>query len=199
MHCALWLITLFADHLVKAKHHDLRICGYLDFYQSTYQHIRTPLFIVSLWNTTYLFLAVLLHHTHKHNYEEYCHSSRWFSPLNYIMLLTTLELSIIFPVYVTYISKFFYLCVVVHILQWALFIERVLKINRTKPPPDVMREEWLANFTQNSYSGEVGYYQRGTILSDLLEKQADLIRYLRDHNVKLSHRIMLLASNRRLT
>lgn len=32
----------------------------------------------------------------------------------------------------------------------------------------------------------------------MLEKQADLIRYLRDHNVKLSHRMMLLAAQRRL-
>jgi len=45
--------------------------------------------------------------------------------------------------------------------------------------------------------GEVGYHERGTNMEELLEKQADLIRYLRDHNVNLSHRIMLLASQRR--
>lgn len=73
----------------------------------------------------------------------------------------------------------------------------MVRFNRTKPPPDVIREEWLTNFTENSYSGEVGYRQRGTNVADLLEKQADLIRYLRDHNVKLSHRIMMLASGRR--
>lgn len=106
LHCAYWLIIMLTDHLVRAKHHKLRIYGYLEFYQSTYQHIRTPLFIASLWITCYLLLAVILHHTHKVNYEEYCRSSEWFTPLNYIFLLTTLELMIIIPVYINYISKY---------------------------------------------------------------------------------------------
>ncbi|XP_031784983.1 transmembrane protein 192 isoform X2 [Nasonia vitripennis] len=178
LHCAYWLLIMVVDHLVKARHHTLRICGYLDFYQSTYQHIRTPLFISSLWNTIYLLLSVILHHTHKNNYENYCRASEWFTPLNYILLLTTFELIIIVPVYINY-------------------IKRVVRFNRTKPPPDVTREEWLMSFTQDSYTGEVGYHQRGLNLAELLEKQADLIRYLRDHNVRLSHRMMLLASHRR--
>lgn len=106
LHCVYWLITMIADHVIKTKHHNLRICGYLDFYQSTYQHIRTPLFIASLWNTAYLLLAVILHHTHKYNYEAYCRSSEWLTPVNYILLLTTLELTIIVPVYINYISKY---------------------------------------------------------------------------------------------
>lgn len=106
LHCAYWLIVMTTDHFVKAKHHKLRIYGYLDFYQSTYQRIRTPLFIASLWTTCYLLLAVILHHTHKVNYEQYCRASEWFTPLNYIVLLTTLELMIIIPSYVNYISKY---------------------------------------------------------------------------------------------
>ncbi|XP_058801909.1 transmembrane protein 192 isoform X2 [Phymastichus coffea] len=175
LHCAYWLIIMIVDHLVKSRHHNLRICGYLDFYQSTNQHIRTPLFISSLWNTFYLLLSVILHQSHQSNYEDYCKLSQWFTPLNYIVLLTTFELIIIVPVYINY-------------------IKRVRRFNRSKPPPDVTREEWLMSFTQNSYTGEVGYHQRGLNLAELLEKQADLIRYLRDHNVKLSHRMMLLAS-----
>ncbi|XP_076234721.1 transmembrane protein 192 isoform X2 [Calliopsis andreniformis] len=181
LHCAYWTIVMSTDHFVKARHHKLRIYGYLEFYQSTYQHIRTPLFIASLWTTCYLLLAVILHHTHKVNYEQYCRASEWFTPLNYIVLLTTLELMIIIPVYVNY-------------------VKRVLRFNRLHPPPDVTREEWLSSFTQDTYagSGEVGYHHKGSNLEELLEKQADLIRYLRDHNVKLSHRMMLLATQRRL-
>ncbi|XP_066596438.1 transmembrane protein 192 [Prorops nasuta] len=177
LHCAYWLVVMGIDHIIKSKHHDLRICGYLDFYQSTYQHIRAPLFIASLWNTTYLLLAVILHHTHKQDYEQYCRSSEWFTPLNYIYFLTTLELIIIVPVYINY-------------------IKRVIKFNRLRSPPDVTREEWLTSFTQDSYAGtgEIGFQSRGSNLKELLEKQADLIRYLRDHNVKLSHRMMVLAT-----
>lgn len=79
-------------------------------------------------------------------------------------------------------------------------IEKVLRFNRLRPPPDVIREEWLSSFTQDTYAGsaEVGYHHVGSNLEEMLEKQADLIRYLKDHNVKLSHRMMLLATQRNL-
>jgi len=35
--------------------------------------------------------------------------------------------------------------------------------------------------------------ERGDHIHDLLEKQADLIRYLKDRNAKLGHKIMLLS------
>ncbi|XP_020298741.1 transmembrane protein 192 isoform X2 [Pseudomyrmex gracilis] len=180
LHCAYWLVVMVADHLVKTKHHKLRINGYLDFYQTTYRLIRIPFFITSLWNTCYLFLTVILHHTHKVDYEKYCRMSEWFTPLNYIFLLTSIELVIILPAYVNYIKS-------------------VMQFNRLRLPPDVTRDEWMSPITQNSYAGmgEVGYHQRGIDLEELLEKQADLIRYLKDHNVKLSHRIMLLVSQQR--
>lgn len=180
LHCFYWLIIMITGHIIKYKHHKLRICGYLDFYQSTYQHIRTPLFASSLWNTFYLLLAAILHHTHKINYDEYCLKSELLTPVNYILLLTTLELMVIVPVYINY-------------------IKRVRRFNRMKPPADVTREEWLTSFTHDSYAGnnEIGYHQKDSNLTELLEKQADLIRYLRDHNVKLSHRMMHLASQRR--
>lgn len=97
---------MVTDYVVKARHHKLRIDGYLDFYQITYRLIRTPLFITSLWNTCYLLLAVILHHTHKIDYEQYCKTSEWFTPLNYIFVLTNLELVIIVPAYINYISKY---------------------------------------------------------------------------------------------
>lgn len=106
LHCIYWLIVVVTDYFVKARHHKLRIDGYLDFYQVTYQQIRIPLFITSLWNTCFLFLALILHHTHKVDYEQYCRASEWLTPLNYIFLLTTVELAIIVPAYINYISKY---------------------------------------------------------------------------------------------
>lgn len=63
-----------------------------------------------------------------------------------------------------------------------------------------MREDWLTSFAQDSYtgSGEVGYRGAPKVV-ELLEKQADLIRYLREHNTQMSHQMMLLASHRRAT
>lgn len=38
------------------------------------------------------------------------------------------------------------------------YVGKVIKFNRSKPPPDVQREEWMLSFIQDSYSGgEVGY------------------------------------------
>ncbi|XP_017792188.1 PREDICTED: transmembrane protein 192 [Habropoda laboriosa] len=179
LHCVYWLIVMLTDHLVKRKHFKLRIRGYFNFYQVTYRKIRAPLFIVSLWTVCYLLLAVILHHTHKVDYEQYCHASEWFTPLNYILLLTTLEVVIIVPVYIYYIKA-------------------VLMFNRWCPLPDVAQEDWLSSFNQNSYSGsnEVGYHSRGINLEELLEKQADLIKYLKISNAKLCKRILLMTTAR---
>lgn len=76
------------------------------------------------------------------------------------------------------------------------FTGKVVKFNRLHPPPDVTREEWLSSFTQETYSGssEVGLHPEKSNVEELLEKQAELIRYLRSHNDILSHRMMLLVS-----
>ncbi|XP_012273784.1 transmembrane protein 192 isoform X2 [Orussus abietinus] len=177
LHCVYWLVVMLADHALKSKHNTLRMAGYLDFYQSTYRHIRIPFFIVSLWNTTYLLLAAIFHHTHKTDYDMYCRSSKWITPVNYVLVFTSLELiTIIVPVYIYY-------------------IKRVVRFNRMRLPPDVMCEEWLTSCTQDSYtgSGEVGYRPRGSNVNELLEKQADLIRYLKGHNDVLSAQMMLLS------
>jgi hypothetical protein len=35
---------------------------------------------------------------------------------------------------------------------------KVVEFNRSNPPPDVLREEWMISFIQDSYSGgEIGY------------------------------------------
>lgn len=131
LHCAYWLLIMLVDHILKVKHHHLRISGYLDFYQSTYQHIRAPFFVASLWTTAYLLLAAVLHHTHKMDYEKYCRASEWFTPINYILFLTTLELSIIVPIYVNYISKhwiekFFFVFIQISLLL-AFFLPLTLR------------------------------------------------------------------------
>lgn len=174
LHCAYWLTIVLTDHLVKAKHHKLRIYGYFKFYQSTYQHIRAPLYVASFWIMCYLLLAAILHHTHKVNYEQYCRASEWFTPMNYVLLLTTIELTIIIPVYINY-------------------IKRVLRFNQLHPLPDITEEEWLSSFNQFTFAGssEVGYRRTESNVEDLLEKQADLIRYLRDHHDALCYRIMM--------
>lgn len=77
---------------------------------------------------------------------------------------------------------------------------KVSRFNQLRPPADVAREEWSSSFTQDTYAGssEVGCHHRRSNLEELLEMQADLIRYLRDRNDKFGHAIMLFAAQRSL-
>lgn len=46
----------------------------------------------------------------------------------------------------------------------------------------------------NTVTGSVGLMQRGSDVTELLEKQADLIVYLRDHNAKLNQKLMQMSN-----
>lgn len=228
LHCLYWLIVIMCDGLyLRGIHESLRTLGYFEFYNSTDMLVKSPTFITSLWNTAFLLIAVILHHTHKWDYESYCRRSEWLTPINYILILTTVELTILIPVYVNYISKyrtkiqkreknlsnnkmwykFDEIVQSMNIygpLEWTRvgklirivhFAERVRSFIKTKPDPDVVREEWVAPCIQESYD-EVGLNESESNLFELLERQANLIRYLKDHNIALSQQIIHLASQR---
>lgn len=67
------------------------------------------------------------------------------------------------------------------------------RFNKIKPPPDVQREEWNACSSSDSFAqGEIGYRQMGDKVYDFLEKQADMIRHLKEHNARLGEKLMIL-------
>jgi TMEM192 family len=94
---------------------------------------------------------------------------------------------------------------------------RVTRFNKVQPPPDVQREEWLASVIDDSLfkKGDVGfryffnclkmkifankfkcllYRERTDQTTLLLEQQADLIRYLKEHNAHLGQKLVELSS-----
>ncbi|XP_069671713.1 transmembrane protein 192 isoform X1 [Periplaneta americana] len=175
VHAAFWCVSLGVDKHVKEKHHELRVNGYLEFYRQTHSHSRIPLCIVSLWNAVLLVLSTVFQHLYE-DFRQQCTVSGFAKPVNYLCIIIAVETVLL-------------TCTII------LYIRRVVQFNSSKPPPDVLREEWMISFIQDSYSGgEVGYRERGDHIHDLLEKQADLIRYLKDRNTKLSHKIMLLST-----
>lgn len=59
--------------------------------------------------------------------------------------------------------------------------------------PDVAQDEMISSFMQNSGTSEIGF--RDENYSDqVLEKQADMIRYLKQHNSQLGRRILALTA-----
>ncbi|XP_077575111.1 transmembrane protein 192 [Stigmatopora nigra] len=69
----------------------------------------------------------------------------------------------------------------------------VMMFNAERAPPDVSREEHLHNFTTAGSATETGF-REASRLDEVVEKQADLIEYLKQHNGSLSRRLLNLSS-----
>lgn len=163
------LLQIF-DHLIKHHHTELKLNGYHDFSRMTYVHKSVPLQIVTLWNTVILGVAAGLQHYYGEHFGEKCIIS-FFSPVSYITAFTMLETIVLLFVNGTYIR-----C--------------VMRFNSHGMPPDAMHG-------MNPVAGSVGLAQRDSEMRDLLEKQADLINYLKDHNLKLNQKLMQINNQLR--
>ncbi|XP_066142519.1 transmembrane protein 192 [Euwallacea fornicatus] len=176
LHVVLWFLTLLLHLITKHIHHNVRLMGYLEFYKKVECHGSLPLVVVSLWTVALLFIQTVMQHFYLDNFVEKCLNGGILSPKAYICLLITVEFCVLAGVNVTYIVK-------------------VISFNKKQAPPDVIKSEWVSSgnpdtFTQN----EVGYREIGNKVYEFLEKQADLIRYLKEHNAKLAEKVMLLNS-----
>lgn len=175
IHIALWFLTFVIHLITKCIHNRVRLDGYLDFYTSTETHTSLPLIVVSLWTVLLLFVQTLMQHYYPDDFAEKCINGGSLSPKAYLCALITIEFCLLFGINVSYIMK-------------------VIQFNKQQAPPDVQQGEWLASsnpetFTQN----EVGYREMGSKVYDFLEKQAELIRYLKEHNARLSQKVMTLT------
>lgn len=74
-----------------------------------------------------------------------------------------------------------------------MVLVKVMKFNRERAAPDVSQEEHLHNFSIASLQTETGF-REGSRLEELVEKQADLIEYLKQHNTLLSKRLLNLTA-----
>ena len=79
------------------------------------------------------------------------------------------------------------------------YLVRVFKFNMLKPAPDVEDDLALPYSTAHwaeasTDGGDIGL-REGDYLDEVLEKQADMIRYLQQHNANLAQRIAAFASS----
>lgn len=70
---------------------------------------------------------------------------------------------------------------------------KVIQFNRERAAPDVSQEEHSHNFSITSLPTETGF-REGSSLEEVVEKQADLIEYLKQHNTLLSKRLLNLTA-----
>lgn len=73
-----------------------------------------------------------------------------------------------------------------------VYTAKIRKFNKARPQPDVLEEEKLCAYPSNPTS-ETGF-RAGSSLEDIVEKQGDVILYLKRHNALLSKRLLALAS-----
>lgn len=174
IHIALWFLTFVIHLLTKCIHHRVRLDGYLEFYKSTGIHTSLPLIVVSLWTVLLLLVQTLMQHYYPDDFAEKCIKGGTMSPKFYLGALITVEFCVLAGINISYMMK-------------------VITFNRQQAPPDVQRGEWLASSNPETFSqNEVGYREMGSKVYDFLEKQADLIRYLKEHNARLSEKVMSL-------
>lgn len=70
---------------------------------------------------------------------------------------------------------------------------KVIQFNCERAAPDVSQEEHLHNFSIASVPTETGF-REGSNLAEVVEKQADLIEYLKQRNSLLSRRLLNLTA-----
>lgn len=158
------------NYIINYHHEQLRLNGYHDFHRATNSHKSVPLTIVSLWNTAILAVSAGLQHYYGEGFLVKCMES-FCSPIVYITAFTVTETLIFFIVHGSYINK-------------------VMKFNRTRSPPDAL--QGISTIT-----GSVGLMQRGADVTELLEKQADLIQYLQQKQQSLNQKIMQMSNQLR--
>ncbi|XP_056136876.1 transmembrane protein 192 [Lampris incognitus] len=74
-----------------------------------------------------------------------------------------------------------------------IYTVKVTKFNRERAVPDVSREEHSHTYSNTSLPTETGF-REGSSLEEVVEKQADLIEYLKQHNTLLSKRLLNLTA-----
>lgn len=175
-HIAYWFVTLIMHFVTKCLHNKIRLNGYFDFHKSTQVHSGVPLVVVSLWTVVLLLVQTLMQHYYPDNFLERCIKGGSFSPKFNLCAIITLECLVIAGVNSSYIVK-------------------VMKFNREKAPPDVQRSDWLASANPDTFSqNEIGYQEMGGRVYDFLEKQAELITFLKEQNARYAEKVMVLTA-----
>lgn len=160
---SLWVLVFIYDRFVQHHHSAVRRRGYLDFYRLTRGIKNLPLLIHSAGNAAVLTVIAP---------SSMLDASVKNLSVYLLLAIICLELLLSFICLLRY---------TVH----------VVKFNSKKPHPDVTEEERSHACSSGSHT-ETGF-RDGSSLEDVVEKQADLIDYLKQHNSVLSRRILTLT------
>lgn len=152
---------------MKSRRH-----GYLEFYRSTRFLRYFPLMLISAGNSLLIYLIKLM--------QKYCdkdNNQKCFTNLtqnNILQIFVSLECALLLPVLIIYLIK-------------------TIQFNRSKKSPDISLELDRPIF-DTTKAKSVGA-RDSTYLTNILENQADMIRYLQERNKKLTLKLYGLTQN----
>jgi len=171
--CAYWALTYFLDLMITRRHRQIRRYGYHEFYrQNILNYTNAPFNIVSLWNTIIFLIQTLMQQKYGVEFPLHCQRSIR-SPITYVCMFCGLETILLIFVHGTYIIK-------------------VWQFNRTTRLPDALRD------TDRPFIGSLGITTDDARVAELLEKQADLIYYLKELNYHLNKKLIQLSNQIKL-
>jgi len=170
-HGAHWAGILLVDQILHYHHHKSRLNGYLDFYIKTKNIRRSPFYLVSAGNAILMIVVIILHDLCDTSANNCIHT---FTKVDYLRGLISLESMIVICIAVSYIV----------ILR---------EFNTKQLPPDVLRDDFTSSIMMNQATESVGCQEQELILQ-VMEKQAETIRYLREHTETLGRKILVLTS-----
>lgn len=170
IHVAVWVMVGLFDRVVQWRHQVLRRKGYLKFYRKMRNVRRVPFIIVSLSNAAQLLYVSILYYFHIGQKDNY----HGLFPVDVLYIIVGLEALITLP------------CL-------AYYIVRAVSFNYARLPPDVIQETYSGPESPTTSVTAVGF-RDGEDLDELLERQADMIRYLQQHNANLGRRILELQA-----
>lgn len=174
LHVGLWVVIFISDRTLQYLHHQSQARGYLEFFRETKELRRFPHYVLSTGNAVLLVIfAVIGHDNNKSNRGN-------LALYNILQIIFSIEFVLCVPGILWYLVK-------------------VLRFNRKKPLPDAEDIDYVNSYINHGVSGSVSVtgYRDNDYLDEVLEKQADMIRYLQQHNANLGKRLMKLTAQQR--
>lgn len=192
----LWFVIFVIDRTLWLQHRKIQMRGYLDFHRKNKTARQAPLIVVSLFNSLLLLAATLLQQFPLQSPEASSSSSSSAFMTAFRAAIHSLDKNNVVEVVVTVEA----VCALVPI---AILLVRTLRFNGEALQPDVQQEDAMMQSAVpgfgTSSARDVGFrdaslvnVQEGDSVSsrELIEKQADQIRYLKSQCANLSRKCL---------
>lgn len=167
----LWVLTVIADQLISRRHQKSQLSGFLEFNRKIMPLMRA--FLITVTSCSILLLTSAAVSWDYCPREGTCSQFVPLTPAHYVQIILSLQTSILLPVCLAYSV-------------------RIHQFNTSRPLPDILEGQMVYSLSRSLPAFEdVGV--RETPDDTLLEKQAEAIHFLKEHNARLSRKILSLT------